>query len=195
MNPLTLEVIAAVAVGAFVIALVLQPLLAGPRAMAEAPSTSPLDDLVDPEETPQGAAVAALREIEFDRATGKLADEDYDYLKQKYTGLALQALRTADSEAAGSPGDATPAPAAAGADAARLDRAALERLVAARAGALGATVVRVCITCGPCPEADADFCSRCGDAVGTGRCAACGTGHRAGGRFCEACGARLAAAS
>lgn len=186
MNPLLLEVLAAVAVGAFVLALVLQPLLAGPRAMAEAPSTSPLDDLVDPEETPQGAAVAALREIEFDRETGKLADEDYDFLKQKYTGLALQALRTADADAAGESAGAA-APSAAGVP----DRAALERLVAARAAALSSGATRVCGRCGPRPESDADFCSTCGDALGTGCCSACGSPHPAGGRYCPCCGIRL----
>ena len=35
------------------------------------------DEPEDLEETPKGIALAALREIEFDRATGKLSDEDY----------------------------------------------------------------------------------------------------------------------
>ena len=37
-------------------------------------------------------AVVALREIEFDRATGKLSDSDYDELRVRYTERALQAL-------------------------------------------------------------------------------------------------------
>ena len=36
--------------------------------------------------------MAALREIEFDRETGKLSDDDYASLKAKYTGEALAAL-------------------------------------------------------------------------------------------------------
>ena len=38
-------------------------------------------------------AVDALREIEFDRATGKLSDADYVALKSRYTEQALSAMR------------------------------------------------------------------------------------------------------
>jgi hypothetical protein len=31
-------------------------------------------------------ALAALKEIEFDRETGKLSDADYELLKTRYTG-------------------------------------------------------------------------------------------------------------
>ena len=41
-------------------------------------------------------AVAALREIEFDRETGKLSDSDYAELKARYTRAALDELRAAD---------------------------------------------------------------------------------------------------
>src|SRR6185312_14225804 len=40
----------------------------------------PNDDL-----SPQAVALRALKEIEFDRATGKLSDSDYDQLHAKYT--------------------------------------------------------------------------------------------------------------
>ena len=36
----------------------------------------------------------ALREIEFDRATGKLSDADYDELKARYTARAIDAMRS-----------------------------------------------------------------------------------------------------
>jgi hypothetical protein len=42
-------------------------------------------------------AVGALREIEFDRATGKLSDADYAALKSRYTAEALEAMRAADA--------------------------------------------------------------------------------------------------
>jgi hypothetical protein len=38
-------------------------------------------------------AIDALREIEFDRATGKLSDSDYASLKASYTERALEELR------------------------------------------------------------------------------------------------------
>ena len=37
--------------------------------------------------------MAALREIEFDRATGKLSDADYAELKARYTEQAIAAMR------------------------------------------------------------------------------------------------------
>jgi hypothetical protein len=47
------------------------------------------------------SAVEALREIEFDRATGKLSDDDYAALKTAYTRDALAELRAADGKRAG----------------------------------------------------------------------------------------------
>ena len=49
-------------------------------------------------------AVAALREIEFDRETGKLSDADYAELRTRYTEEALVAMR-----AGAVPADADPA--------------------------------------------------------------------------------------
>src|SRR5213082_469060 len=45
-------------------------------------------------------AVAALREIEFDRATGKLSDADYAQLKEQYTREALASMRRAQTTGA-----------------------------------------------------------------------------------------------
>jgi ribosomal protein L40E len=42
-------------------------------------------------------AVDALREIEFDRETGKLSEADYDSLKASYTQRAISAMRSAGS--------------------------------------------------------------------------------------------------
>src|SRR5713101_285775 len=50
-------------------------------------------DEADEDVSPRAVALRALKEIEFDRATGKLADADYEDLKAKYTGEALAALR------------------------------------------------------------------------------------------------------
>ena len=40
-------------------------------------------------------AIDALREIEFDRETGKLSDTDYDSLKASYTQQAISEMRGA----------------------------------------------------------------------------------------------------
>jgi hypothetical protein len=49
----------------------------------------------DPLPQPKNEAINALREIEFDRATGKLSDTDYDSLKASYTAQAITAMRGA----------------------------------------------------------------------------------------------------
>ncbi len=41
-------------------------------------------------------AVDALRELEFDRATGKISDDDYASLKARYTNKALTVMRAGD---------------------------------------------------------------------------------------------------
>ena len=45
----------------------------------------------------QSFAVDALRELEFDRQTGKISDSDYEPLKARYTRQALASMRAGDS--------------------------------------------------------------------------------------------------
>jgi hypothetical protein len=112
-----------------------------------------------------GSAIEILREIEFDRATGKLSDADYGSLRQRYTGPALAELRRGD-------GGASPVAAT---------------VTAPTAGAM------VCPTCGPRPEADAQYCSSCARFL-PGECAACGAPvTQPAARYCSGCGQRLAA--
>ncbi len=167
--------------------LVLAPLIEESGA-----STPPPAPLEPPVGTPDAAsAVAALREIEFDRATGKLSDADYADLKARYTRAALDELREADGRAAAvvasAAASASPAPGA-GADAPeRLDpvEAAIRR---ARANQ------RECAVCGPCDQPDALYCASCGRYL-PGACAACGAEVTlVGSRFCGGCGHQLAAA-
>src|SRR2546425_8146513 len=70
---------------------------------------APDDDL-----SPGAVALRALKEIEFDRATGKLSDTDYDALKAEYTAAALAALRAEAGTRVGPPPGAQRAPAVAG---------------------------------------------------------------------------------
>ena len=85
------EAIAAVLVGMAGLMLVLVPLFR-PSDRTYRP-----DEPLDPEETPRGVALTALKEIDFDRETGKLSDADYEFLKAKYTSIALEALRAEQS--------------------------------------------------------------------------------------------------
>jgi hypothetical protein len=178
------EALAAVLVGIAALWLVLQSLIR-PRSSP----ALPLEPL-DPEETPKGVALAALKEIEFDRETGKLSDDDYELLKAKYTSAAVEALR--HEEAGAVPND-------------------IEALIAARVRSLRSATATTpvdtfpplsaasgsgpaCDTCGPRPEPDAVYCSTCGRPL-TARqyCDRCGAGLVPGSRFCEACGRPVAA--
>ena len=172
------EAVAAALVGLAALYVVLQPVLA-PR-----PSRPPVYEPLDPEETPKGVALAALKEIEFDRETGKLSDADYEFLKAKYTGQALDALRA--EKAAVTEGD-------------------VEAMIAVRVQTLRSAAVPappsssfgappVCGTCGPRPEPDAVFCSTCGSRLPlAGVCSGCGAALGPDSHFCERCGARVAA--
>jgi len=98
------------------------------------------DEAPPVEETRRGQSLLALKELEFDHATGKLSDPDYTALKSKYTTEALAALGSMDGDPA-------------------------ERLVAVHRALLQGDVVSrppTCPSCGPRPELDATFCSQCG---------------------------------
>ncbi|HET9604536.1 MAG TPA: zinc ribbon domain-containing protein [Gemmatimonadales bacterium] len=157
------ELVAAVVLGCAGVWFMLAPLVQlTPQAMPV-----PADPF-DREETERSRAVEALREIEFDRATGKLSDDDYGALRSRYTAIAVQAIR---EERAAVPDDA-----------------ALEAMIAARRQGVAAGT---CPTCGPRPESDAAFCSSCGLRLPTGRfCTACAAALPEDGTFCERCGHR-----
>ena len=129
--------------------------------------------------TGEQGAIEALREIEFDRATGKLSDADYGALKARYTRQAVVEMRAAESvtRAASAVPDASPASA----------DDPLEAVIARhRAPAVA------CAACGPRPEPNAWYCSSCGRYL-QGRCPACGHEVREpGARFCGGCGHSLA---
>jgi len=169
---MTWEAVVAGLVGLAAVWLVLQPLLHPARPAA------PVFEPLDPEETPKGIALAALKEIEFDRETGKLSDADYEMLKSKYTATALDALR---AESAAVPDD-------------------IEVMIAARARALRSAAASTspgapsCSVCGPRPESDALFCSSCGRRLPmAGACGRCGAPLGPDSRFCEQCGNQVAA--
>jgi double zinc ribbon protein len=143
-----------------------------------------------PAGTPE-SAIDALREIEFDRATGKLSDDDYASLKAAYTRTALVELRSRRDNVAevGTSERVVVKPAVAGAQA-----GAATSADAAEAAVLRyRTIRRACETCGPRPEPDPAFCSSCGKYL-KGACATCGAVVDApASRFCANCGNSLAA--
>jgi hypothetical protein len=156
------------AVGA--LAYVLYPLLIGPIPVRRtASATKPTAKSAEQE------AIVALREIEFDRVTGKLSDADYAELKARYTARALQAMRatTAASDV--------------------VDGAAASDDVIEAAVSAYRERMRSCPNCGPRPEPDAVYCSNCGRYL-PGACEECGASvTESGAAFCASCGRELAA--
>lgn len=167
-----IEVVAAALVGISLLWLVFEPLFTAARPGAL--SALDLEAFEEAEDTPSGVALTALKEIEFDRETGKLSDDDYAFLKQKYTVEALTALRSESGE---------PAP--------DVEAQVAARVAAIRAESVGAPA---CAGCGAGVEPGARFCPSCGTPVGRPRsCTNCGSELPVGSRFCAACGGRVAA--
>ena len=160
MSALVLGAVLAAAALAFV----MWPLFRGPPTAGRGRSENP--------GLAQDSAVRALREIEFDRATGKLSDADYAQLKADFTVRAVADLRAADLAAT-----------------ATTDADRAELMIQRARGA--AITCRHCSAV--CPEPDALYCSSCGTylAQRCGKCEAVVT--EAGARFCTACGWELAA--
>ena len=156
----------ALAVGA--LGFVLYPLFFALRGRAARPRTlrANADD----------SAIVALREIEFDRATGKLSDADYAELRKTYGERALKEMRAADDL-----------------NAAAASRASADDLdpIEARVRAYRMTH-RECPTCGLRPEPDAIYCSTCGGYLDRA-CPVCAASiAEPGAVFCSTCGAALA---
>lgn len=164
------------------VAMVLQPLVER-RPISVRARQAEDDDLefttIEESDSPKVKALIALREIEFDRATGKLSDDDYRALKARYSRAALEAIEAERREGGAREAGET------GAD----PMEAAERVIARVKGG-GA---RVCPSCGPRPEATAVFCSQCGRnltlAGARARCASCGSPLSEGAKFCAECGA------
>ncbi|MDH5804011.1 MAG: zinc ribbon domain-containing protein [Gemmatimonadota bacterium] len=155
------ELITGILVAGVLVAFILEPLLRASKGVS-----GPVeDDFVELEESdsPKIKALLALREIEFDLATGKLSDEDYASLKGKYSKLALQAIGEEKSEE--------------------------ER--AEKAGAVSGEN-SACPSCGPRPETTALFCSDCGRMLTVAdappRCWVCGAAVSEDAKFCGNCG-------
>src|SRR2546427_3421796 len=88
-----LELILGVLLAAGATYFVLRPIL---RPPVESEGSEPVgDEGEDPADdmSAQAVALRALKEIEFDRATGKLSDADYESLKAQYTAEALAVMR------------------------------------------------------------------------------------------------------
>ena len=124
----------------FISGLVVAPLLEGEPADPDSPDgdASPADR--------REAALDALEELQFEHETGKLSDEDYRRLKEKYARAAVEARREEEGDASSGPGEGP-----------STEREAADR---EQAEETGASVH--CPECGTEAAPDARFCGRCG---------------------------------
>ncbi len=171
-----LELLAGVLVALAALVLVLEPLFSRRAARAAGSSVRYVEVVeIEESESPKVQALLALREVEFDRETGKLSEEDYLQLKAKYSALALAAIEEEEGAAATS-----------------WEHAAEAAISSARGRS-----IEECPTCGPRPESDAVFCSSCGrplnEVAGLPRCPGCGGSIPQNAKFCAECGTTVAA--
>ena len=94
-------------------------------------------------EREKSIALTAIKEADFDRATGKLSDDDYSVLRNTYEERALNAMEELDQLADAAPSNAAPDAAAPPADA-------------------GSGDATFCTGCGRAFGAEDRFCGSCG---------------------------------
>ena len=151
----------AVLVALGVVLFVLQPLVTGRKAPLRREDDEPTEA-----EARKRVALLALRDVEYDYATGKLDDEDYEDLRGELAAEALQALQAEarmpvdghsppEEDEAREPGESDVGGYPAGRS---LDE--LEQEIAAYRTALRKGVF--CASCGHLNEGGSRFCAQCG---------------------------------
>jgi len=116
-------------------------------------------------------ALAALRDLDFDFHTGKIAEEDYTPLRQRLVAEAAQALQAAEAWQPNWDAEI---------------EAAVRTVRAAR----GTVRHLACPYCHAPLVADSKFCPQCGKAL-EAACPQCHSAVRADDKFCARCGESL----
>lgn len=117
------------------------------------------------------SAYNALKEAEFDYETGKLSDEDFQAIKDKYGAKAVEAMKKLENYQGKKVGGTK------------------------RESSRGLSPKNFCSSCGAKIEKGAKFCGSCGIAQIKAKaniCARCGAEHKKGARFCASCGQAIA---
>ena len=191
--------IALLIVGTF--AFVLQPLVETKEGNWSPSKASATMQTVDELTARRDAIYAALKDAEFDRETGKLAQEDYQIVRARYMNEAAQILRQLDRLG----------PEAEAALDAEIERD-VARLRSDGEGTYSADLVEAveadvaslikrtaetdkqalaCPDCGQPYQPGDVFCAACGASLAD-TCPQCGAFHQADDAFCSGCGTPLA---
>lgn len=156
------------ALGATVVAFVLIPVFSDDRK-----TTAGLTDeerkLLDLEEK-KSRLYAAISDLDFEKAAGKVSDADYDRARDDYLAQVAEVMAGIDALAA---------------EKRAADKTAKEEDKAAK------NAGRRCPSCGAASPLEAKFCVHCGEPLAA-RCAACGHELPEGARFCPGCGEKIA---
>jgi cytochrome c-type biogenesis protein CcmI len=136
-------ILGAVLLVAAVVLFILQPMLSGQRASLHRELDEPTEA-----ESRRRVTLLALRDVEYDFATGKLDENDYRSLKRELAAEALAALDEAQAEIDAGPAGAPPE---------------LEDEIARLRGGLRAGTT--CGRCGTANDAESRFCAYCGTAL------------------------------
>ncbi len=116
----------------------------------------------------------AIKDLDFEHATGKLSTGDYETLKEAYARDAIEVLKDIDEREAQL--EAT--------------RAAAKKRAGRNASKKKGVGV-FCSECGAQLDASDRYCARCGSSQAL-ICAQCGAEYDRGNQFCSGCGAELA---
>jgi hypothetical protein len=145
----------AILLAGVVVFYVVHPILTGKRAPLDRRADEPSEV-----EARKRVALLALRDVEYDYATGKLNEADYKSLRGELASEALDAMKAEEAveTLSASPGAAAPGGAEVGG--ALPDRAALEEEIARYRAALQAG--SVCPECRGINPPGSRFCATCG---------------------------------
>ncbi len=159
------------------LALLVVPFVAGPFVKDGRRKHKPLDGRGSPApESSKHDALVALRDLDFDFRTGKIAEEDYLPLRQHLVAEAAQALQATETAVTSQPDwDAD---------------AKIEAAIRALRASSRTARHSACPQC-HAPVGDDDrFCPKCGTALGI-TCPQCRSAVQATDKFCAHCGASL----
>lgn len=176
-----------------VAAFVVRPIL--DRAGQREHAPNPADALLAEREH----VLTALRDLDFDHATGKIADDDYQPQRAALVSHGVEILQQLDAIGVNGRGarnleveiEAAIAARRKGGHQGRPTTADAE-IEMAVAAARGKTAAMTCHNCGTAARPGDQFCSKCGTPLAL-TCSNCGQPHIAGDKFCGKCGTPLAA--
>jgi len=161
------------------------------RAEAVSRPISPAEQLL----SQRDSLLNALRDLDFDHATGKITDEDYAPQRAQLVAQGVAALKQLDAlglnERAGS--ETTDDEIERAVAARRRPAAGVDDEIEARVAAhrkAGAAAGASCPDCGAPTLAGDRFCPKCGATLAIA-CRECGRPARPDDQFCGKCGAKL----